>query len=80
MTGSMNCASALPSPLLLVEAAVMFLFLQAPGVDLFSYPQMPTILPESSTSIEAALLLARQEVRSQLDDQTWISPILVVQE
>jgi CHAT domain-containing protein len=33
-----------------------------------------------STSIEAALLLARQEVRSQLDDQTWISPILVVQE
>src|SRR5437763_1832131 len=54
MTGSMNCASAPPSPLLLVEAAVMFLFLQAPGVDLFSYPQMPTILPESSTSIEAA--------------------------
>jgi CHAT domain-containing protein len=31
-------------------------------------------------SLETALLLARQEVRSQFDDQTWISPILVVQE
>jgi CHAT domain/AAA domain len=32
-------------------------------------------------SLETALLLARQEVRTQLDDdQTWISPILVVQE
>jgi len=31
-------------------------------------------------SLEAALLLARQEVRAQLDDQTWIAPILVVQE
>jgi hypothetical protein len=33
-------------------------------------------------SLETALLLARQEVRNQLgdDDQTWISPILVVQE
>jgi hypothetical protein len=33
-------------------------------------------------SLETALLIARQEVRTQLgdDDQTWISPILVVQE
>lgn len=31
-------------------------------------------------SLEAALLLARQEVRAQLDDQTWLSPILVVQD
>jgi CHAT domain-containing protein len=31
-------------------------------------------------SLETALLLARQEVRAQLDDQTWISPILVVQD
>jgi hypothetical protein len=33
-------------------------------------------------SLETALLLARQEVRTQLgdDDQTWLSPILVVQE
>ena len=33
-------------------------------------------------SLETALLLARQEVRTQLgdEDQTWLSPILVVQE
>jgi CHAT domain-containing protein len=31
-------------------------------------------------SLETALLVARQEVRAQLNDQTWISPILVVQD
>jgi len=31
-------------------------------------------------SLEMALLLARQEVRSQLADQTWVSPILVLQQ
>ena len=31
-------------------------------------------------SLEMALLLARQELRAQSDDQTWLAPILVVQE
>src|SRR5437870_12603075 len=43
-----------PAPLSFVDAAVTLLFLLASKSEPFSHLQMPVILPESSTSIDAA--------------------------
>src|SRR5436853_7022434 len=64
-----------PAPLSFVDAAVTLLFLLASKSEPFSHLQMPVILPESSTSIDAArATLGSPGMSTMLPQMTTTNP------